>query len=155
MTVDANDPADVTDARRVVTIPELSAPSYLQAVLSVTYRDEHNSVPLTVATPAGLVFGNAVHPATWLHQLGEQLRDLTGDDPQNVAAQSMAAMFDEMAGERGNASREVPADGIHWIYFVNAMIVPSADADPNYTAPACWQVALRDVTGWTIGLPPE
>ncbi|ALE86118.1 hypothetical protein [Pseudonocardia sp. HH130629-09] len=63
MTVDADGPAGMADAQRVVTIPELSAPSYLQAVLSIAYRDERNSVPLTVATPAGLVFGNAVHPS--------------------------------------------------------------------------------------------
>ena len=156
MTVDADGPAGMADARRVVTIPELSAPSYLQAVLSVAYRDERNSVPLTVATPAGLVFGNAVHPAAWLRRLGDQLRGLTADD-RNESAQSMAQMFDDMADGRGDERPgvDVPVKDIHWIYFTDALIVPTAAAGPNYVDPACWQVALREVTAWTIGLPPR
>lgn len=157
MTVSADGPDGMADAHRVVTVPELSAPSYLQAVLSVAYRDERNSVPLTVATPAGLVFGNAVHPAAWLRRLGEQLRHLTADDPGNTSAQAMAVMFEEMAEGRGDerAGNDIPVKDIHWIYFTEALIVPTAAAGPNYVQPACWQVALRDVTGWTIGLPPE
>ncbi|ANY06962.1 hypothetical protein [Pseudonocardia sp. HH130630-07] len=156
MTVNADGPADMSDARRVVTIPELSAPSYLQAVLSVAYRDERNSVPLTVATPAGLVFGNAVHPATWLRRLGDQLRHLTVGHERNESAEAMAAMFFDMAEERDDAhpGGEVPVEDIRWVYFTDALIVPTAAAAPNYTEPACWQVAMRDVTGWTIGLPP-
>lgn len=156
MTVDADGPAGMADARRVVTIPELSAPSYLQAVLSVAYRDERNSVPLTVATPAGLVFGNAVHPSAWLRGLGDQLRRLTAGDPGNESAASMADMFDDMADGRGDEhpGRDIPVKDIHWIYFTDALVVPTAAGGPNYVEPACWQVALRDVTGWTIGLPP-
>lgn len=155
MTVNADGP-EMTDARRVVTIPELSAPSYLQAVLSVAYRDERNSVPLTVATPAGLVFGNAVHPAVWLRRLGDQLRHLTQDDPANVSAQAMATMFDDMAdGREGEDPTAVlPTEEIRWIYFTDALVVPTEAAGPTYVEPACWQIAVRDVTGWTIGLPP-
>lgn len=157
MTVNADGPAGMTDAQRVVTVPELSAPTYLQAVLSVAYRDERNSVPLTVLTPAGLVFGNAVHPAAWLRRLGAQLRHLTSDDPRNSSAQAMAEMFEEMAGDRGDErpERDIPMKDIRWIYFTEALVVPVANATPNYLEPACWQIALRDVTGWTIGLPPE
>lgn len=156
MTVNADGPAGMTDAHRIVTIPELSAPSYLQSVLSIAYRDEGNSVPLTVATSAGLVFGNAVHPTAWLRRLGEQLRDLTRDDPHNESAQAMAAMFDQMAEERNDESpgRGIPMKDIHWIYFTDALVAPVHNAVPAYQAPACWQIALRDVTGWTIGLPP-
>lgn len=156
MTVEADGPAGMADAQRVVTIPELSAPSYLQAVLSIAYRDERNSVPLTVATSAGLVFGNAVHPSAWLRGLGDQLRRLTAGDPGNESAASMADMFDDMADGRGDErpGRDIPVKDIHWIYFTDALVVPTAVGGPNYAEPACWQVALRDVTGWTIGLPP-
>ena len=157
MTADANGPTGTTDAHRVVTIPELSAPSYLQAVLSIAYRDESNSVPLTVATPAGLVFGNAVHPTTWLRRLGEQLRHLTASHERNDPAEAMMQMFFDMADGRGGRrpGADVPVKDIHWIYFTDALIVPTAAAAPNYVEPACWQIALRDVTGWTIGIPPE
>jgi hypothetical protein len=157
MTVNADGPSDMSDAQRVVTIPELSAPSYLQAVLSVAYRDERNSVPLTVATSAGLVFGNAVHPANWLRRLGEQLRHLTQGHARNESAEAMVQMFLDMAegrdGDRPGAP--IPVKDIRWIYFTDALIVPTSAAAPNYTEPACWQIAMRDVTGWTIGLPPE
>lgn len=157
MTVNADGPTGMTDAQRVVTVPELAAPSYLQAVLSVAYRDERNSVPLTVATPAGLVFGNAAHPATWLRGLGEQLRHLTAAHERNESVDAMTQMFFDMAEGRGDErpGKDVPAKDIHWIYFTDALIVPTAAAGPNYVEPACWQVALRDVTGWTIGLPPR
>ncbi|MEQ3552087.1 hypothetical protein WIS52_16560 [Pseudonocardia nematodicida] len=156
MAPDSHGPAGTTDAQRVVTIPELSAPSYLQAVLSVAYKDEHNSVPLTVATPAGLVFGNALHPAAWLRRLGEQLRHLTADDPLNESAEAMAEMFDDLADGRGDENPEwnIPVADIRWIYFADALVVSAGGGQPSYTVPACWQVALRDVTGWTIGLPP-
>ena len=147
----------MADAQRVVTIPELSAPSYLQSVLSIAYRDEGNSIPLTVATSAGIVFGNAVHPATWLRRLAEQLRDLTRDDPQNESAQSMAQMFDQMADERVDETpgQGVPMKDIRWVYFTDALVTSTHNAVPGYQEPACWQIALRDVTGWTIGLPPS
>lgn len=157
MTLNADGPSDTSDAQRVVTIPELTAPSYLQAVLSVAYRDERNSVPLTVATSAGIVFGNAVHPASWLRRLGEQLQHLTAGHERNESAEAMTQMLFDMAegrdGER--AGGDVPVKDIRWIYFTDALVVPVAAAAPNYTEPACWQIAVRDVTGWTIGLPPE
>lgn len=156
MTVNADGPQGMTDAQRVVTIPELAAPSYLQAVLSIAYRDEGNSVPLTVATSAGIVFGNAVHPATWLRQLSDQLRDLTSHDPHNDSAQAMADMFEQMAAERAEDAdgRDIPIRDIRWVYFTDALVTSTHNAVPGYQEPACWQVALRDVTGWTIGLPP-
>lgn len=155
MTVNA-DTDGMREAQRVVTIPELSAPSYLQSVLSITHRDEGNSVPLTVAIPGGLVYGNAVHPSTWLRCLGEQLRDLTADDPSE-AAEAMARMFEEMAGERtpDNPGPDIPVKDIRWVYFVDALVVSTSDNTPSYQSLACWQVALRDVIGWTIGIPPE
>lgn len=157
MTVSADGPVGMTDARRVITIPELSAPSYLQSVLSIAYRDEGNSVPLTVATSAGIVFGNAVHPAAWLRRLGDQLRDLTSHDPHNESAEAMAAMFDQMADQRNDDTpgRDIPIKDIHWVYFTDALVTPVHNAVPSYLDPACWQVALRDVTAWTIGLPPN
>lgn len=158
MTTDAHGPGGTTDPHRTtVTVPELAAPDHLQAVLSVAYRDERNSVPLTVATPAGLVFGNAVHPAAWLRRLGEQLRHLTAAHERNESAEAMMQMFFDMSEGRGAAhpGTPVPTRDIRWIHFTDALIVPVAAAGPNYAEPACWQVALRDVTGWTIGLPPE
>lgn len=157
MTASADGPTGTTDAQRVVTVPELSAPSYLQAVLSVAYRDERNSVPLTVATSAGIAFGNAVHPSTWLRRLGEQLRHLTAAHERNQSVDAMTQMFFEMAEGRGAdlPDQEIPIKDIRWIYFVDALIVPTAAAGPNYVEPACWQIGLRDVTGWTIGLPPQ
>lgn len=157
MSVSADGPAGMTDAQRVVTIPELSAPSYLQSVLSIAYRDEGNSVPLTVATSAGIVFGNAVHPTSWLRRLSQQLRDLTSHDPHDESAQAMAAMFEQMADERNDDApgRDIPMKDIHWIYFTDALVAPVHNAVPAYQEPACWQIALRDVTGWTIGLPPS
>ncbi|NIB33505.1 hypothetical protein HBB16_19965 [Pseudonocardia sp. MCCB 268] len=64
MTVDAEGPPGRRTPSQTPP-PGLIAPSYLQAVLAAAYQDEPNSVPLTVATPAGL-FGNARHPATRL-----------------------------------------------------------------------------------------
>ncbi len=143
------------DAQRIVTIPELSAPTYLQSVLSITYRDEGNSVPLTVVTPGGLVFGNAVHPSAWLRRLGDQLRDLNANEP-NEPAEAMAQMFEQMAEERTdeNPGPDIPMKDIRWIYFTDALVAPAHNATGSYPDPACWQVAIRDVTAWTIGLPP-
>jgi hypothetical protein len=155
MSVNADDTRGMHDARRVVTIPELSAPTYLQSILSITYRDEANSVPLTVVTPGGVMFGNAVHPSAWLRRLADQLRDLTAEDP-NEPAEAMSQMFEQMAEERNdeNPGPDIPMKDIRWIYFTDALVVPPASGPPSYPAPACWQVALRDVTAWTIGLPP-
>lgn len=155
MSVNADSTKGMHDAQRIVTIPELSAPTYLQAILSITYRDEGNSVPLTVVTPGGIMFGNAVHPSAWLRRLSDQLRDLTADDP-NDPAEAMAQMFEQMAEERTeeNPGPDIPMKDIRWIYFTDALVVPAASAPASYPAPACWQVALRDVTAWTIGLPP-
>lgn len=155
MSVNADDTRGMQDAQRIVTIPELSAPTYLQSILSITYRDEANSVPLSVVTPGGVVFGNAVHPSTWLRRLADQLRDLTAEDP-NEPAEAMSQMFEQMAGERTdeNPGPDIPMKDIRWIYFTDALVVPTANGPPSYPAPACWQVALRDVTAWTIGLPP-
>lgn len=156
MSVNADAPDNKADAQRVAPIPELNAPSYLQSVLSIAYRDERNSVPLSVATPAGIVFGNAVHPAAWLRRLSEQLRELTNDDPHNESAQAMAGMFEQMAADREHdPGPDIPMKDIHWIYFTDALVTPVHNAVPSYQYPACWQIALRDVTGWTIGLPPE
>jgi hypothetical protein len=155
MSVNADGTQGMQDAQRIVTIPELSAPTYLQSILSITYRDEANSVPLTVVTPAGIVFGNAVHPAAWLRRLADQLRDLTVEDP-NEPAEAMAEMFEQMAEERNeeNPGPDIPMKDIRWIYFTDALVTPTASGPASYPAPACWQVALRDVTAWTIGLPP-
>ena len=155
MAARTEEPARGGESRRdVVTVPELGAPSYLQAVLAIAYRDEANSVPLTVATPAGMVFGNAVHPATWLLRLGRQLRELTNDDPYNESAQALAGMFEQMAGEPAAEASGIATRDIRWVYFTDALVVPTDNAVPSYQEPACWQIALRDVTGWTIGLPP-
>lgn len=155
MSVNADDTRGMQDAQRIVTIPELSAPSYLQSILSITYRDEGNSVPLTVVTPGGIVFGNAVHPSAWLRRLADQLRDLTIGEP-NEPAEAMAQMFEQMAEERtdDNPGPDIPMKDIRWIYFSDALVVPTENATASYPAAACWQVALRDVTAWTIGLPP-
>lgn len=156
MAVNATDTGGMREAQRVVTIPELSAPTYLQSVLSITHRDEGNSVPLTVVTPGGLVYGNAVHPSTWLRRLGGQLRDLTADEPSE-AAEAMARMFEDMAEERtaDNPGPDIRIKDIRWLYFVDALVVPPSDSTPSYPLLACWQVALRDVIAWTIGMPPE
>jgi hypothetical protein len=157
MTVGAEGPTGTTNAEPVRPTPGLGAPSYLQRVLASAYQDEPNSVPLTVATPAGLVFGNAVHPATWLRRLAEQLRHLTIGHSPNAAVDAEIQMFFDMADRwsEDQPGGTVRVEDIRWIYFTEALIVPIHAAGPNYTEPACWQVALRDVTAWTIGLPPE
>ena len=133
-------------------IPDVGASDYLRSVLVPIHQDEAASVAVTVAIPAGVVHGHAVHPAVWLRRMAAEVRSRPGPE---AGKEGVARIFDAHASRRDDHGLPIGAlmASIHHVYLVDAVLSPTGTSTPTGRG-TLWQVALADVSAWTIG-PPE
>lgn len=137
----------MTGAERV---PEVGASDYLRSVLALVHQDEAASVSVSLAIPAGLVNGTAVHPAAWLRRMAAEVRSRPGPEQGKDA---VARIFETHAARRDDHDLPLGAlmDSINHVYLVDATVTSVAAA--TAARGTLWQVDLADVSAWTIGDP--
>ncbi len=133
-------------------VPQVGASDYLRSVLAPIHQDEAASVALTVAVPAGIIHGHAVHPAVWLRRMAAEVRSRPGPE---AGKDSIARIFEAHASRRDDkgVSAEVLMASINHLYLVDATLTSATPSTPVGRG-TLWQVDLADVSAWTIG-PPE
>ncbi len=132
-------------------VPDVGASDYLRAILVTVHQDERASVALTLAVPAGVLTGHAVHPVVWLRRMASEVRSRPGPE---AGKEPVARIFEVLASRRDDTDLPTGAlmSSIDHAYLVDATLVPPGGAVPERGA--LWQVALADVSAWTIGGPP-
>lgn len=133
------------------TVPDVGASDYLRSVLAPVHQSEAASIVLTVAIPAGVVHGHAVHPAVWLRRMAAAVRARPGPEE---GKENVARIFETHAARRDDHNLTVNAlmDSINHVYLADATLTSGAvPAAPG--SGGLWQVALADVSAWTIGGP--
>lgn len=148
--VDAEDP----DLTPTTDVRHLAPSSELQMVVSLVMRDKDNRIPLTLTTTSGVIIGVAVHPTVWYREMAEHTRGL-GD-----GAARLAELFDVLAEEW--AARYDGADltrltpNIGFAYLVDAAIFPlGGTGEITIGNPRPWNVHLRHVAAWSLGMPGQ
>lgn len=132
-------------------VPDVGASDYLRSVLAPIHQDEGASVSLTLAVPAGVLNGYAVHPAVWLRRMAAEIRSRPGPP---AGKEPVARIFEAHASRRDDGDLPLGAlmSSIHHAYLVDATLSPGGvPATPRRGT--LWQVALADVSAWTIGDP--
>lgn len=135
-------------------VPDVGASDYLRSVLAPVHQSEAASVVLTVAIPAGIVHGHAVHPAVWLRRMAAAVRARPGPEE---GKENIARIFEAHAARRDDHALTTNAlmASINHVYLTDATLtsgaVPVVPVVPGQGA--LWQVALADVSAWTIGEP--
>ncbi|TCK21772.1 hypothetical protein [Pseudonocardia endophytica] len=132
-------------------VPDVGASDYLRSILAPVHQDEAASVMLTLAVPAGVLNGRAVHPAVWLRRMAAEIRSRPGP-PEGK--DPVARIFETHAARRDDGDLPTGAlmSSIHHAYLADATLTPSG-VDPTSKRGTLWQVALADVSAWTIGEP--
>ncbi|MET0190962.1 MAG: hypothetical protein ABW212_18315 [Pseudonocardia sediminis] len=132
-------------------VPEVGASDYLRSVLAPVHQDEGGSLAITVAIPAGVVSGHAVHPAVWLRRMAAEVRSRPGPEQGKDA---VARIFETHASRRDDHTLSVNAlmDSINHVYLADATLT-SGSAPVTPGRGTLWQVALADVSAWTVGEP--
>ncbi|MBW0105685.1 hypothetical protein [Pseudonocardia sp. KRD291] len=142
------------------TVPDVGASDYLRSVLAPVHQSETASVVLTVAIPAGIVHGHAVHPAVWLRRMAAAVRSRPGPEE---GKENVARIFDAHAERRDDhgLTQNALMASINHVYLADAVLT-SGTATPAPSLPGqgvapgqgtLWQVALSDISAWTIGAP--
>lgn len=131
-------------------VPDVGASDYLRSVLAPIHQDEGASVALTLAVPAGVLNGHAVHPAVWLRRMAAEIRSRPGPE---AGKEPVARIFEAHASRRDDGDLPTGAlmSSIHHAYLVDATLTPSGVATPKRGT--LWLVSLADVSAWTIGGP--
>ncbi|MDN5919263.1 MAG: hypothetical protein L0I76_29910 [Pseudonocardia sp.] len=113
------------------------------------HQSEAASVVLTVAIPAGVLHGHAVHPAVWLRRMAAAVRSRPGPEE---GKENIARIFDAHAERRDDQglTQNALMASINHVYLVDATLTSSAVPPAQGTL---WQVALGDISAWTIGGP--
>lgn len=132
-------------------VPDVGASDYLRSVLVPVHQDESASVAVTLAIPAGVLCGHAVHPAVWLRRMAAEIRSRPGPA---TGKEAVARIFEAHASHRDDDGLPIGAlmASIHHAYLVDATLTPGRVAAPAAHG-TLWQVALADVAAWTIGGP--
>lgn len=141
--------ADRTPSPR--NVPDVGASDYLRSVLAPVHQSEAASVLLTVAIPAGIVHGHAVHPAVWLRRMAAEVRSRPGPEE---GRESVARIFEVHASRRDDHALTTNAlmASINHVYLADATLGPAGTpAVPGLGT--LWQVAIADISAWTIGEP--
>ena len=130
-------------------VPQIGASDYLRSVLAPVHQSEDNSVILSLAIPAGVLHGHAVHPAVWLRRMADLVRSRPGpaEGKENVAR-----IFETHASRRDDADLPLGAltSSINHVYLADATLTP-AGAPVPVGGEALWQVAIADISAWTVG----
>lgn len=131
--------------------PDVGASDYLRSVLAPIHQDERASVSLTLAIPAGVLNGHAVHPVVWLRRMAAEVRSRPGPE---AGKEPFARIFEAHAARRDDGDLPLGAlmASIHHAYLVDATITPGGLTTTPKRG-TLWQVALADVSAWTIGDP--
>lgn len=142
------------NAPSTTSVPDVGATDYLRSVLAPVHQSESASVVLSVAIPAGVVHGHAVHPAVWLRRMAAAVRSRPGPEE---GKENVARIFDAHAERRDDQglTQNALMASINHVYLADATLISGA-ASPAPVPPgqgALWQVALADVSAWTIGAP--
>ncbi len=128
----------------VEPVPDLQ----LQLLVRLLDQDPSSSLPITLHTPSGLLYGELIAHEAWKDSWASGLRQMEGSGAQLLARMPEAVdqTLTEMHGE--NAPRALP----QWLHLRDVTCITGA-ATP--VTSALWRGRLADVVGWSLGNPDQ
>jgi hypothetical protein len=135
----------------VITEPVLDL--YLRMLISLLERDgsHRSSMPITLTTNGGVVYGDLITREAWKAVWAEQMETATGVGVEAVKTfpDDIDAAIDQVSAEEGEGRPE--DDGMrYFVHLKNATVfVPGM----NQLSMPSWRGRLDSITGWSIGKP--
>ncbi|MFD3442263.1 hypothetical protein ACFWU3_32705 [Streptomyces sp. NPDC058685] len=136
-------PAHTHEPTRVTTepVPDMQ----LQLLVRLLAQDPGSSLPMTLSTPGGIVYGDVIAHETWKADWAMSLHRMDGSGAQTLAR--FPELVDQAIGEMSGS--DTPQSLPQWIRLRDVTLVHG----PQSMTSPLWRGRLADVSGWSLGKP--